>query len=273
MLMLLLVGCGEAPKGSVEEPVLVSEHYEGVAAFAVQSPRFPCEEMLESVEGLESPGLAFPYGTFGDSGECVAKFVKRSELKPHLLHVYVTNETCREYNFCAEGDLFLNFSAEELSRRLEERDVETLATFRRRISDISDFISRVASRNTRVVIVTGLEDEYTPQAAKVVYALVREKFGEVVENPLHPRVLAGEILEVHGDDDAPPGGIASEDGVCRSDEETRHFLRVNKGTLASFVWRAEWQGRECRDGRTTGPSIPPREREFVYDSGISRVWD
>ena len=47
LLLLGLVGCGEAPVGSVEEPKLVSEHYEGLGVFAVQSERFPCDEMLQ----------------------------------------------------------------------------------------------------------------------------------------------------------------------------------------------------------------------------------
>lgn len=271
---LLLTACGgDVTNVPAAQPVLSADHYEGVAAFAVQSPRFPCDAMLEGVATLQTPALAFPFHTFGTSDACIKAFVEQSSAKPHLLVIHATNETCRKHNSCTTGDLFQGVSSSELNRRIEAHEPATISTLRQRFADIRQTVAGVSSQNTRVVVSTGLEDEYSSKAAEIVFLLAHEQFAEVAENPEVKRHTFSHIVEVHRAQTAQPHGLALEDGACQTDVESKDFLRRNKQSLASFVWRPEWQGRKCKDGKVTSAKAAPRERSFSFDSGIGRLFD
>lgn len=273
--ILLLTSCGSSPHDAppVETATLTSDHYEGFAAFAAQHDSFPCSALIDAAIALPAPALTFPFHTFGTASDCVARFVAASADKPHLLQIYATNETCRKHNSCTTGDLFHGVSSAELNRRLEDHEPTTIATFDQRFSDISQFISSVTSKNTRTVVSLGLEDEYTTEAAGIVYDLAAAHFKEISENPEHPRGTISPVIELHRDQPVAEGGIANEDGICRTDAQSKDFLRRNKHTLATFLWRPEWQGRRCKDGKVVGANKAPRDRSFGFDSSVSGLFD
>ena len=147
----------------------------GQAYYAIQNKTFPCERSLKVYDDVKKPALMFLYGTFGDDLSCVEKFIKMNK-KDKQVYIHFSNECCRRNKTCKKGELLKNVSVNDLNKRLEKKDKNTLKKYENRMDEILLFIDKMQKENpnTSWYISTGLEDNYTLRAKKVVYNKLRE---------------------------------------------------------------------------------------------------
>lgn len=271
LTFLALSACGSTDD-PFADPIPLPSHYEGIAALALTSPRFPCDEFLQAVNVAEFPATAFLFKTFGEDYSCLLRFLNSNTHRPHLVIAYVTNETCRADRRCLEGEFRSDLSVRELASGFERGDAAILTGYRERAKELSAILDGLGNDHTRGIVVTGLEAEWGESAERVVNAIAREEFFEVGENPLNNKPVGIGIPELHGDITAPAGGIASEDGACLSAEQSKNFLRRNKQALVSLLWRATLQGRKCFNGQLQSFTSAPRERvPSAVELGVLRA--
>jgi hypothetical protein len=272
--LILLSACGhgrdDADSHDVPKPSPTPQiaHYEGFSVLAVTHPNFPCDELLKATAPLPFPAIAYAIKTFGDSYDCISRFIRQSRHRPHLIIRYVEPGPGRRNGLLSGFDLLPRLSVGQLNREIERPNSEVLAAIIEFESRDAQSLKPLLLANTRVVTVLGLEDNFTERSALTVSSLLAHT--DRAENP-HNRASIGLRLERHGNVTVMPGEIASEDGACQSDSESRLFLSRNKHAFASFLWRPEWQGRECRGGMLQPPTSFPRDRRFSFNSDISRV--
>ena len=134
-----------------------------------------CSTLLRAYDGVKKPSLSFLWKTFDRGlGDCPKRFTERFKDKPHTLSVYLSNETCRRPpRYCEPGrEIFAHTRYGPLSRLLERKDRRLLGAFSRRAGAISAYLGTVANENTELVIIYGLEDDWSNKAFRAVKAAV-----------------------------------------------------------------------------------------------------
>lgn len=248
-MSLLLIGA----------PLPVDAQFVGVSSLAAMSPRFPCEAFLATSDFSRRPAMVILWGTFGDDLTCAARFTERYKDKPHFIEIHFSNETCRRNGNCAAGELRPDLNRTAYSKALERRDPSVLLAVHDRVRNIRAGVEAIRNANTFLALSSGLEDNYS---AAGFIALVQEL------QPEWPYLIVRSgsrfltfPTERHGLG-AKCGGttiIANVDGGRGSRAQERKFLRVNAGAcLASFLWRAEQQGR------IRNRWSPPASRDFIW---------
>ena len=140
----------------------------GVGYYAIQNKTFPCDRALKVYDGVKKPALMFLWSTFGTSTACVEKFIKMNKRNKEV-YIHFSNECCRRNGTCQSGELLRTTSVKDLNRLLEKKDKKTLQAYEKRFDEILLFIDKMKEyNNVKWFISTGLEDNYTANAAKVV---------------------------------------------------------------------------------------------------------
>lgn len=257
------------------------KYYSGSSAFAAMAPDcgdnvynpdgtpragcFPCNAFLATMDFASKPGMNVLWSTFGESLECMDRFLKRYSPKPHLLLVHALNNTCIRNHNCAEGELFIGHTVSSLNKALEANDPDTIAQLRHRIQSIRMVLEALWNKNpnTYLMLSTGLEDNYSPKAFLVVlgtiqkdwpYAVIRSgaSFGSV------PREAHGTAARCSGSSHIISTNI---DGDIASNTQAAKFLSSNKNCFNRQLWYPAHQGRNPVDNSIPAP---PRQRTFIW---------
>lgn len=236
--------------------------YKGVAVYAAMSPRFPCQNALESLESVLRPSIGMLYGTFGKSLDCLGRFFTKFKDKPHLAIVYLSNEYCRRHRVCSSNDLLPKTSINGLNRALEKGRPKALRSFKSRANRLLAFINQHSNANSRVILIPGLEDNFTTKAWQVLrYNIASGWPYEIGRNSIYKTAFYGSgiICEYHSlrYRDCPGGkpSLGNLDGrhVYRrkrpgfaNEVSVRRVKQWINGAPANYIslllWRRHWQG-------------------------------
>lgn len=265
----------------------------GVALFAIMSERFPCEQGLKFFEpGADITALSILWGTFGDNQRCVTEWATKMAKsgRKHTLQIHLSNETCRraKNRKCSEAELSSDMSVSKYNRALESLDPAAIGALEGRLKEIRAFADRIKTPSMELVLSTGLEDNFSLAAYKVVLERVRATWPYVVvRNPVEFNrqrdQLSADLYELHGP--KPPflegqKCIANLDGVDivfphrRSPTSERvswkdtigYLQRYRERCRITFLWSAPWQGLHS-------DQFPPTEqRKFVVsDEDVAAI--
>lgn len=178
----------------------------GVAYYALQ--RFSsaqCSKALSVFEGVRTPSMVILWGTFGANNACVARYLSTYSNIPHILEVHITNNTCLRRGICRRGEMIRGVSWRRYNRLLEERDPATIRLLRSRIYQIARTMKRLRGPGSRILLSSGLEDNYTSAAYETVRSVLRDALTitpfEIVRSPMRVRSSAtpvADLLEGHG---------------------------------------------------------------------------
>lgn len=235
-----------------------AEPFVGFSSFAALSPKFPCSRFLHIVNQSDKPAMAVLHGTFGANYDCVNDFIESNADRPHLVEVDIVNGACRRNQRCAEGEIYPRTSVAEFNRKLERRDRDLLSKIIDRVVVI--FLAINANDNTTLVMTTGLEDNYTKEAFKVMYETISRRWHfELIRSPMGS-TCAGNLPDCESHGVFPDGRarIQNQDGDDLPIQDDREWLRscVHRASLSCFLWSARAQG-------IFGPQfVKPRRRFF-----------
>lgn len=247
-------------------PAVAQAQFVGVSAFAALSPDYPCDALLAATDFSARPAIAVLDGTFGDDWTCVARFVQRNAWRPHLVQVHLSNETCRRNGNCAEGELYAQFNVREWSKLLEQRNPHAFQAIADRLINLQTVLASFTTPNTSIILSTGLEDNFTDGAFAVLYPFVVSHWPyQVVRSG---KKTSGVLRESHGSNARCSGNtvVANEDGQVHSIAASDRWLAKQDRCYATFIWRADHQGRGVRNGRVTASRTPPRKRKFKFSA-------
>lgn len=253
----------------------------GVGYYAIQNKTFPCEKALQVYNGIKKPSLMFLWSTFGTDLGCVEKFVRLNN-RPKEIYIHFSNECCRRNGTCKKGELLRTTSVKDLNKLLEKKDKKTLKKYEERMDDILMFIDKMKDYNPNIkwFISTGLEDNYSAKASKVVYNNLRsykKKSSQsskitIYVNPLSSSCLVSRC-EIHRKDLGTNNHwLFTPDGYCvkpfdacntnvftQKEQETKLASQVNHKNRY-FVW---WQEQQGRRNELPSQAKPPRQRKIV----------
>lgn len=241
----------------------------GVALFAMMSERFPCEQGLKFFEpGADITALSILWSTFGNDPRCVTEWAAKMAKsgRKHTLQIHLSNETCRraKNRKCSEAELSSGMSVSKYNRALESLDPAAIGALELRIKEVREFADRIKTPSMELILSTGLEDNFSLAAYKVVLERVRANWPHlVVRNPVEFNrqrdQLSADIYELHGPNPPFLEGqkcIANLDGVDivfphrRSPTSERvswkdtvsYLERYRERCRIAFLWSAPWQG-------------------------------
>lgn len=243
--------------------VVYAQEYRGVAAFAAMNPRYPCEQLLRTLDRVKRPAIAILWENFGDDPVCVQRFTDRYHDRPHLLQIHFTNEACRRKRSC-----FKNFHAEagigDYNRLLEGMPEATRTEVIERLNKIIAFIESVRTPNTRVVLSVGLEDNLSNLAYENLVSVIRANWPFELSRNRHTggrSLLFADFEEKHSARGRPGrlACIANEDGNDHGKSQSKKFLKRYRACAAVFLWRGRHQGRV---GKWRGKN--PEDRDFRF---------
>lgn len=256
-----------------------------------------CKMALDALDKFSVPALAVLWQTFGEDTSCVEAFLERFADKPHILEIHMSNQTCLHGRVCYEGEILPGKTkASTYARLLEAKDADLLSLIQARVDEVVAFVATHKNSNSRIIISTGLEDNFTSPAYNLVLSLLKAAQSvtdfEIARSPYnrkaYPETLGeGDLIELHGfkpklDPSLNGRCIINNDGediVFHSSPADKEltvnqvpsFLKryLDKGCLV-FLWWSSPQGlgQNLKDGQ----SIPPRERNFVLNSSqLSKI--
>ena len=281
-LLLLLLSLGQV-SGANAQTV-------GVGYYAIQNKTFPCERALEVFNGVKRPALMFLWSTFGTSTACVEKFAKMNNRNKQI-YIHFSNECCRRNGTCKQGELLRTTNVKDLNKLLEKKDKKTLKAYETRMGEILLFIDKVMeyAPNTTWFISTGLEDNYSTNAAKVVLNNLKKfkkkskNAGKITlyVNPLNSKCII-DRCEIHKKDLGwnnhwlfiPDGYCVKPFDACNYNvfTEKEQLNRLNsqiKNKNRYFVW---WQEQQGRYGEVPTKAKDPRKRPIkISDKQIKEA--
>ena len=176
----------------------------GVAYYAIQSARFPCERSLAVFDGLPNPALSVLWETFGSRQECLQSFLNNciTSRDSCTLQIHPTNEYCRRHRVCAKHEVMPALDDRQINRALELKDRRVLAAYRSRVRRITNFVRPYSGTNVSFLLSTGLEDNYSPRAARILISAMRSiwpySLVRVVKAKREREQSGTEFFEIHG---------------------------------------------------------------------------
>ena len=262
----------------------------GVGYYAIQNKTFPCERAMEVFSGVKRPALMFLWSTFGDSTACVEKFAKMNNRNKQI-YIHFSNECCRRNGTCKKGELLRTTNVKDLNKLLEKKEKKTLKEYQKRMEEILLFIDKVMiyAPNTTWFISTGLEDNYSTNAAKVVLNNLK-KFKKksknaskitLYVNPLNSKCII-DRCEIHRKDLGynnhwlfiPDGYCVKPFDACNynvfTEKEQNNRLNAQISHKNKyFVW---WQEQQGRYGEVPTKAKDPRKRTIkISDKQIKEA--
>lgn len=134
-----------------------------------------CRAALKVFDGVKVPKLAFLWRTFDREGGCVEEFLRRFKDRPHVLEIHFSNETCRRAGrFCENVEICPKLRSRNYTRAIERGNSYVLGKIRRRAWNIFQFIIRETYPTTEILLTTGLEDDYSTKAHRVVNSILKK---------------------------------------------------------------------------------------------------
>lgn len=224
---------------------------------------------------------------------CAQRFLHRYRDKAHTLQIHFSNESARRSNRLYSYEFAPHLNVARYNRALANQSRAILKRIAQRASSITSFLDENAGVHTETVLSTGLEDNYTNKAYRILYREIKKSIPSHVlisRNPVGSNEKAfslsgADFIELHGLSPRFSGGarcIASLDGH-RIDFDGRDLRGVSQGVLelpqvSSWVRRFReggclvflwWPGPQ---GRGEARFIEPRRRDFrIYRSDVSAM--
>lgn len=256
-----------------------------------------CNRALKVFDGAVEPCLGFLWSTFDrpkTGNLCVQRFLSKYHNRAHTLKVHFSNETMRRNGQGEKGaELFPELSAKDFSDAIAGyQDDVTNAVYKRAVK-LDKWLHKHASEQARIIITTGLEDDYSAPAYDAISGILAGAVDPTYLIARNPNVSNksknhfpyADFIELHGTNPkfkANSGArcIASLDGygiefergnirrpgVLSLSEVLSFFERErNRGCLV-FAWLAETQGRG------SAKFAAPSRRNFrIYHKDINRI--
>lgn len=178
-----------------------------VSFFAAQAfDKKQCTEALKVYENVQTPCMAILWKTFTlkQNNLCAQTFFNKFNKKPHVLEIHFSNEAGRRNRRLSSYEFLPALSTVKYNSNLERRHRGTLKSIKRNAIEIMDFISINANQNSTVILSTGLEDNFSAQAYRVLIAEIKKNISNkilTVRNPVgkHERdYTSADFIELHG---------------------------------------------------------------------------
>jgi len=240
-----------------------SAQYEGFSAYAAMSPHFPCDQFLQIESHAKEPAMAVLWGTFGDDTTCIQRFLAKFADRPHALEIHFSDEVCRRNSNCEDGEFFPQFSVAHWSQILASANPYALQAVWDRLSDIRAVVDKYSNSNTQLVLSTGLEDDYSPQAYAILSHVLRAWWPYIlIRSPNHGGAVSPALFkESHGSGARCSGSaqIVNPDGSLLSLSESRAFMQANRNCYIALLWNAISQGKTVNNK----PVFPRKSRTFI----------
>lgn len=269
-----------------------------VSYFAADAfSRDECTKALHVFDKVKVPCMAILWRTFGEPGKgtCTSRFLSKFKSKPHVLEVHFSNEAGRRNKRLGEGEFVRTLSVKQFNSSLIRESKYILEKLRRRALSISDYYLKFGNPNTDLILSTGLEDNYTNKAYRVIVREIKKNIHSniwLVRNPqgsneANHDYSGADFIELHGMAPAYKTAsrgrcIANLDGTDIRFENggERQYLdgSISMPQLTSFIKRAKKDG--CRiflwwsgpQGIERGKFTYPRSRNFrIFRKDITLV--
>lgn len=231
--------------------------FQGISTYAIHSPRFPCHPLLHLIDKSSYPAISILYGTFGHSNKCLRRVLNKVKDKPHLVEIHFSNEAGRRNNRLYEGEFLKNLSVNEYNKKLIHQNPAVIEAVRKRATRIFQRYSALANDNTRLVLSTGLESNFTPSSRAKLTNILRQVWPyEIIQNPINSTNIHSDI-EFHGvqlgfTTPCIFNNDGAENAVTTLKAFWEHFSICDK-----LLWRKNPQGIK-------NYWIKPRDRHFYF---------
>lgn len=260
---------------------LIIAQFVGLSTFSAPSEEFPCERVIETINHSRYPAMSILWGPFGDSLQCVRRFLESNSNRAHLLQVHVQNGVCRRNGRCTERDFLPGHSVEDLDSGIRSElnflsssnplpQNAIIPSYAALIAKIRASIEPIANQNTIMVLGDDLETRQSHVTNQVFHDVIRLVWPWVHVSS-HNRKLFGPVglnlLEKHGGSPGFRDGlcIANNDGTKLSKNKARRFVqKYSRRCVATFVWLGSLQGR-------SGAWKPYDQRDYIL-SDEDKAW-
>lgn len=232
-----------------------AEPFVGFSSFAALSPKFPCSQFLKIQS--KKPAMAILLTTFGADFKCVNRFIELNKSRQHLIQIHPLNGPCRRNKRCDSNEIAYKDSIERFNQKLERGRGKVFFQIKKKLSNAIKKIK--ANKNTRLIISSGLEDDYTVRAHRAIVALIYETLPDafIVRNRVGS-LCADYPCESHGVFPDRTADIWNQDGDDLSVRDDAKWLSrcLKDFRLACFLWSSRAQGIYSNE------FIKPRLRNF-----------
>lgn len=164
-----------------------------------------CNDSLQVFNNVHTPCMAILWETFTleQNNFCAQRFLRRFKNKAHILEIHFSNEAGRRNRRLASYEFAASLSTEQYNRNLERRRRGTVKLIQKNAKEIKHFIDKYSNANSEIFVSTGLEDNFTTKAFKVVLETIKPILQNVkyVRNPVgdHEKYYNGaDFIELHG---------------------------------------------------------------------------
>lgn len=148
----------------------------GASYFAMQGyTSKECNAALKVFDGVKVPAVAVLWRSFDTHALCLQQFLKRFKDKPHIVEIHFSNEAGRRNKRLAKYEFLSGKSVANYEHDLRVRDPVTIEAIRSNTDDIIKFIDAFGSINSSFIVSTGLEDNFSDEAWRVVAVTIRNQ--------------------------------------------------------------------------------------------------
>lgn len=218
--------------------------------------------------------------TLKENNLCTQEYLRRFEGKPHILEIHFSNEAGRRNRRLAKYEHLPKLSINGYNSGLERRRGRTIRSVTNNAKEIRHFIEKFTNQNTQILVSTGLEDNFSTEAFKVIVKEIRRILQnvQIVRNPVgdNERYFKGaDYIELHGvQPHIKSAGrcIQNLDGISIKFSDGKPDAQeillsavpdyIKRGQALSCItvlWWKELQGIEAK-------FIEPRKRKFLIEA-------
>lgn len=178
-----------------------------VSYFAMQAFNdSECNQALQVFNNVHTPCMAILWKTFTlkQNNLCAQRFLSKFKDRPHILEIHFSNEAGRRNRRLSRYEFAPSLSVNEYNSRLGRRHRGTLRSVQSNAKAIKKFIQNESNENSKILVSTGLEDNFTVKAFKTIVSELRKVLGQgilIVRNPVghHEKYYNGaDFIELHG---------------------------------------------------------------------------
>lgn len=248
--------------------------YKGVSSHAILSEKYPVDDLIYILKGSNTPVFTALVGTFGSKWSNVKKVTDALADRPHVLVVYLLNEAGRRNQRLKTGELYRDKTVNQWNTLLERMGADVENQLWSRITMTNVNIQESTNDKTRVVVIPGLEDEYTRIAWEKLYNLTARYTSDytLARNPLNKdkSEAPARIKELHNRDALFANTnlcIGNTDGTTVYVEGSRYEPSINQLQAFEYLTGINCQLRVLWHARSQGLDngwLEPQGRSFRF---------
>ncbi len=254
--------------------------YVGFSSFAALNPKYPCNRYLTIAKKAKSPAMTVLLSTFGNDLTCVSKFLTTFKRKPHLLQIHLSNETCRRHiGRCTKEEITPTLTTTPYNKALQRGNLKIKRAIQNRVLFVKDKILPLTNKRTKVIVSTGLEDNYNNKAYVKVLSYVKEVLSKtnITRSPVADRcyLLNGanycELHSTNSNFNNSSGKlypcIWNNDGNINSTYDQLKLFHKFRKCSVLFSWEPTSQGRG-----NGAKYLEPSRRSFTISSSVIKKY-